>query len=106
MNFEEIVEAIKKSETSYKSLYYEVYSDDLSESVGEIEIAYEAPTGDGQEMSKVLNFNDHKIFIKISGYYSSHGDSDYDNTYEQVFPYQKTITIYCQNDEEAENFEY
>lgn len=50
--------------------------------------------GDYDTMVTVQHFKDHNVYISLSGYYSSQEGTTWDGDFKQVFPKQKTITVY------------
>jgi hypothetical protein len=97
MNFEEILEEIKK-----------VYGSDVSEfayssgvhipNVGRFEeIDQIGGESEGSHWHSVKYFKDHDVYLKVTGYYSSYNGTDFDDGWdscEQVTPQEKTITVY------------
>ena len=50
---------------------------------------------EGSHWTSVKYFKDHDVYICTTGYYQSHHGTDFYNGYgEEVFPKQKTITVY------------
>lgn len=51
--------------------------------------------GQGSTWYSIKYFEDHDVYIKTSGYYSSYHGTDFDYGYgEEVRPTEKTITVY------------
>lgn len=52
--------------------------------------------GEGSNWFSVKHFIDHDVYIKVSGFYTSYNGCDFDGWEDcsEVFPQQKTITVY------------
>lgn len=50
--------------------------------------------GEGEIWYIVYHFVDHDVYIRIDGFYMSHNGTDFDDHWYEVFPFQKTITVY------------
>ena len=50
--------------------------------------------GGGDYAMKVFLFKAHNVYIKVEGFYSSYNGTEWDEEYKEVFPQQKTITVY------------
>jgi hypothetical protein len=53
--------------------------------------------GEGDTWFSIKYFNDHDVYLKVSGYYQSHYGTDFDdwdNAVKEVKPKEKTITVY------------
>ncbi len=93
MNGQEIIE--KLNEVSNKS---DFWWKDLDEEVfGKADIIDEEGGygGGGEYAHRVRFFEDHNVYIKLEGFYSSYNGTDYDdNDYEEVKPVERTVTFY------------
>jgi len=53
--------------------------------------------GKGEDWTRTYHFKDHDVYIKVSGWYTSHYGTDFgdwDDAIKEVSPKQKTITVY------------
>ena len=51
--------------------------------------------GKGEDWNVVKQFVDHDVYISLDGYYTSYDGTDFDGfELEEVFPKEKTITVY------------
>ena len=68
----------------------------LKSSLGEWEeVAQYGGTDQGSTWYSVKHFKDHGVYIRTDGFYQSHHGTDFDEGYgKEVFPQQKTITVY------------
>ena len=96
--FNEIVEVLK-SKLSVDDFAFEEFSkEDLD--LGEIEqVSSIGEEDDGGFLQKVKYFKDHGVYIAVQGQYSSDWGADFGEwdckyTVYEVFPKQKTITVY------------
>lgn len=93
---QEFKDAIK----AYKEATYpwSECKDEWSKSVGLgpwEEVSKKGGMDEGSEWYSVKYFKDHDVYIRTDGYYQSHHGTDfYDGYGEEVFPEQKTITVY------------
>ena len=72
---------------------------EMEKIIGPIEMVEQVGGSDqGSYWYSVLNFIDHNVFIKITGYYTSYEGTSFTmfdtSDFKEVFPSQKTITIY------------
>lgn len=92
MNFQELSEIIK--DLGVSSVAREDFNkEDLDMELVHSQGGYE---GDGEYAERVFEHDNggEKIYIKITGFYSSYNGTDWDSDFEQVQPKQKTITVY------------
>lgn len=94
MTAQQIIEAIKNADISVDEFAYGDF--ETPEGVGEWkEVSQYGGEGQGEDWYSVKHFEDHDVYIKTDGYYSSYNGTDFDNGYgEEVRPVQKTITVY------------
>jgi hypothetical protein len=60
-----------------------------------VEVEQKGGQGEGEEWYSVIHFEDHDVYIRIDGYYSSYGGTDFDSAeFNEVRPKEKTITVY------------
>lgn len=60
-----------------------------------VEVEQYGGEGKGESWYSVKHFIDHDIYIRTDGFYTSYNGTDfYDGYGRQVFPKQKTITVY------------
>jgi hypothetical protein len=88
MNFQELkakIEDIGISDVAYEDFDEKELPLKLVHSVGGGE-------GGGEYVERV--FEHAGIFVKLTGYYASYSGTDWDEDVVQVFPKQKTITVY------------
>jgi hypothetical protein len=72
---------------------------EMEKIIGPIKMVEQVGGSDqGSYWYSVLNFIDHNVFIKITGYYTSYEGTSFTmfdtSDFKEVFPSQKTITIY------------
>ena len=97
MNFEEIITELKKQEISVEDFAYgnrNVTYDVIGECE---EIDSYGGEGEGSDWWRIKFFPEHKVYIKVFGYYSSYNGTDFegwDDSTKEVVPQQKTITVY------------
>ncbi len=93
MTGQEIIE--KLNEVSSRS---DFWWEDLDEEVfGKCDIIDEegGHEGGGEYAHRVRFFEDHNVYIKLEGYYSSYNGTDfYDYDYEEVKPVERMVTFY------------
>lgn len=53
--------------------------------------------GQGDDYHTIYCFEDHDVYVYFDGWYASHVGSEYNEMFE-VFPEQKTITVYNQKE--------
>jgi len=114
MKFTEIKEKLQelfKAQNSEFDTFYEFVDDQMTDNnpvmlkivdaLGKVQQIYQEGGSDqGSRWESVMHFIDQNVYIKICGYYSSYEGVDFgsdlwDSTvFFEVFPKQKTITIY------------
>ncbi len=84
----------RKLHKEYFDLQDKEYFDSLG--LGKIvEIEQHGGEGEGSNWYSIKHFVYHNVYIKTKGYYQSHsGIEFYDGYGEEIFPIQKTITVY------------
>lgn len=79
------------------------YRKNLTEKFGEIEYKKcneRSKYGDHDEVETVIYFKDHDVYLSITGYYSSHNGSEFDDeVFEIVYPYTVTSIEYSSKKE-------
>lgn len=93
MNFQEIVEKLKELEYSK----YEIGSGDFEEDVfgPTREVYSQGGEGEGENWKRVYFFEDHDVYLSMSGHYSSYVGVNLDDSEpEEVRPVQKLTTYY------------
>ena len=92
MSYEELVKEIKEYGVS------SVANEDFNSSELPIELVHAegGHSGDGEYAERVFEHdnNGEKIYVKITGFYSSYDGTDWDSDLKQVSPLKKTITVY------------
>lgn len=114
MKFIEIKEKLQelfKTQNSEFDTFYEFVDDQMTDNnpvmlkivdaLGKVQQIYQEGGSDqGSRWESVMHFIDQNVYIKVCGYYSSYEGVDFgsdlwDSTvFFEVFPKQKTITIY------------
>lgn len=114
MKFTEIKEKLQelfKAQNSEFDTFYEFVDDQMTDNnpvmlkivdaLGKVQQIYQEGGSDqGSRWESVMHFIDQNVYIKVCGYYSSYEGVDFgsdlwDSTvFFEVFPKQKTITIY------------
>lgn len=63
---------------------------------GQIETSHQKGgcEGGGDYAERVFLFKDHNIYLKVTGFYSSYHGTDWEYDWTEVFPKEKTITVY------------
>lgn len=91
---QEILEVIKANMDESDFAYGDFNSVELG--LGECEeIAQYGGEGKGDAWYSVKYFKDHNVYIRIDGCYTSYDGTDfYDGYGTEVFPKEKTITVY------------
>ena len=106
--YEEILEILKQyfsdeNEEDYSngiSRFAHADFDSSEMGLGPITHIGEADSGgsdQGSDWQRVYHFEDHDVYIKVSGYYQSHHGTDFDEGWDscsEVRPTSKTITVY------------
>ncbi len=88
MNFQELKEKIE--EIGVSSVGYE----DFDEKDLPLKLVHSVGGGEGDGETVVRVFEHNGIFIQLTGWYASYHGTDWDEEITQVFPKQKTITVY------------
>lgn len=88
---DKIFEIIGTEDINEFVYYLKCHSDEIYNEVGNFKIVER--TNDSEDIAMVVEFIDHNVFIKIKGYESSLSGERWHTIYE-VFPQQKTITVY------------
>jgi len=114
MKFKEIKEKLQelfKAQNSEFDTFYEFVDDQMTDNspvmlkivdaLGKVQqVNQEGGSDQGSRWESVMHFIDQNVYIKVCGYYSSYEGIDFgsdlwDSTvFFEVFPEQKTITIY------------
>ena len=95
MTVKEIKEHLFKIDNIINSLGYDDFSEDEIGLGRIIEVDSNGGfEGGGDHMDKVFHFQEHDVFLRISGYYCSHGGSEWSDELEHVIPEQVMITKY------------
>lgn len=91
MTATEIIEKLK--EFSGRDFAYEF---DNREGFGKAEIVHEEgdTEGGGDYSCVVRYFEEHDVYIQVTGFYSSYEGTDWDNDFQEVKPKEKTITVF------------
>ena len=84
MNYQEILEVLRKNIDSFEDFAYEEYeSDDFVPNLGEIvEIEQVGGEGKGDHWHSVKHFVEHDMYIKVTGWYSSYNGTDFDGGWD------------------------
>jgi len=93
MNSQEIIKFIKTQE--FDDFIYESYNG-YPEVLGKVEIVSSKGDreGGGSYAEIVFHFKDHNVYLRVTGYYSSYHGTDWEEDWTEVFPREKTITVY------------
>lgn len=60
-----------------------------------VEVKQKGGEGEGDEWYSVKHFVDHDVYIRTDGFYTSYEGTSFEDGYgREVFPHQKTITVY------------
>lgn len=90
---EEILEIIKSNMT-VADFGYDYFDHNVLE-LGPIKVVDKYGGEDcGSEYYKVYYFEEHDVYIRIEGWYSSYDGANFDDYGSVVRPAQKTITVY------------
>lgn len=94
MTAKEILEVVESKMNVSDFGYFDFDAEALG--LGEVEEVHQyGGEGDGDHWESVKYFKDHNVYIRTVGFYSSYNGTDFDNGYgEEVFPKEKTITVY------------
>lgn len=97
MNFEEIKNKLEDLGITKDDFAYQSFSgQELKDQFGEvIEVLKEGGEGKGESWSVVRHFVDHNVYIRLDGFYTSYDGTDFgEDELVEVFPKEKTITVY------------
>jgi hypothetical protein len=50
--------------------------------------------GGGEYSEIVYHFVDYDVYLRITGFYTSYNGTDWNDNWTEVFPQEKTITVY------------
>lgn len=98
MNCEQIIKEIKNLGIRVSDFGESDFPNTLP-SIGQWEeILQVGGEGEGDTYYSVKYFKDHNVYIRTDGFYSSYNGTDWENGYGyEVFPKEKTITVYERN---------
>jgi len=93
MNFKEITDMFKELNITKSDFAYDDFD---HKPFGTIKtVNRRGGEGRGEDWNVVKYFVDHDVYISLDGYYSSYDGTDfYGFELEEVFPKEKTITVY------------
>ena len=93
----EIIKKLEKSGITVDEFAFEDYDPQTLE-LGDIkEIEQVGGEGEGDHWHSVKFFKDHDVYLKVTGWYTSHNGTDFESwksSVKEVKPKEKTITIY------------
>ncbi len=89
---EQVIAALDNWWPDADNVYYGDYDSALNNAVETVECG--GAEGDGAPMYVVIKHLPTGLFFQQTGYYSSWGDSSWDNTWHQVEPVQVVVTKY------------
>jgi len=91
MNFEKLKQLIIESSVEHVAEGYP-----LSKNFPPFEVVQENSSyDDGSEgLEKVLYFPESDVYVRLTGYHESYSGTFWNQKVEQVFPEQKTVTVY------------
>jgi len=97
MNYQEILEVLKSKLEDVREFGYEDFDpEDLG--LGSIDnVASHGGEDQGSDWWVVYYFEDHDVYIKVEGYYSSYHGTDFehwDEACSEVKPKEKVVTVY------------
>lgn len=87
----QLIEKVNKKEVDFFSDLYQGYR--KTDCENKFESVWELNWGDGNEWYVALNFPEENINILLEGYYSSHGESEF-NKVSLAIPYEYRETRY------------
>lgn len=93
MNFQEIIEKCRGMEMTNSDIGYGDFDTSI---FGKIELVHsQGGEGRDENWERVYHFVDHNIYISQKAWYQSYNGAEFDG-YEptEVFPSEKTITVY------------
>ena len=96
-NYEEILAILEEKIDSVSSFaYQDYYEKDLE--LGPIkEVHHEGGEDEGTHWESVQYFEDHDVYISVTGYYTSYDGTDFDGGWsccQEVRPIEKIVTFY------------
>jgi hypothetical protein len=107
LSFNEIKEELERIIDNDNEKYNELaenynsadWHKEMEKIIGPIKMVEQVGGSDqGSYWYSILNFIDHNVFIKITGYYTSYEGTSFTmfdtSDFKEVFPSQKTITVY------------
>ena len=96
MNYKEIIAKIEELEITKEDFADDWDSERLDPIFGKsTEVDSHGGEGSGEEYWTVRYFEEHDVYVRLEGYYSSYEGTNFDDDdYEHVYPHQKTITVY------------
>lgn len=100
MTYKEILKILQANIDSVDNFAHEDYEkDELSKILGEFnEIEQCGGEGQGDEWYSVKYFEDHDVYIRVDGWYSSYNgvdfSGDWDSCCKEVRPIERMVTFY------------
>lgn len=93
MNGQEIIEKLNELGIYGSEFAYEL---DSHEDLGNAPIIHSEGDreGGGDYSCVVRHFEDHNVYIQVTGYYSSYNGTDWDSEFSEVKPVERTVTFY------------
>lgn len=93
MTYQDIIAKCEELDYSLSDYGYGEFDTDIFGSVKQV--YSKGGEGKGEDWERVYHFVDHDIYLSMSGYYQSYDGVDFDGFKPiQVFPKEKTITVY------------
>lgn len=95
MTAQEIIEKVEELDIEVSDFAYGEMENPL-EGVGSWkEVQQHGGEGEGDDWYSVKHFTDHDVYIKTQGFYTSYSGTGFENGFgNEVFPKEKTITVY------------
>jgi hypothetical protein len=92
----ELLDNLKNYDGDVYELIDSLDSNDLTEKFGEVVIVDEAGNseGGGEYSHYIFHFKDKGVYIRVTGCYTSHHGTDWNNDWTIVNPKQETVTVY------------
>ena len=97
MNFRQIIESLSELQITPEDFSKERYTNhEVTSAVGRFTVVERSGGSvEGDDCSFVIQFIDHNVFVKITGYYDSYEGIDYsESEFLEVVPKEKIITTY------------